>query len=228
MSARKRQKTGGDVVPETENPEPVDLTPDQIFLKHLKSVMSNNSAITKLLIRDVSSEQNGKRSVKTTFNPMLTTEQYNTLRYVLITRKRSKALKTAELFATLDQPKSRRWFNTSTGDSIIFGIPNEIKEIKEKKTIPEQYDALFALTYMLNKYDRWLHDNQVWEEGGELDQAITLLSEAWTELYGKSNTELGIDAEFTRPGTEALLTELAEKLEKCEYDWYEEAALTWE
>ena len=37
-------------------------------------------------------------------------------------------------------------------------------------------------------------------EGGELDQAVELLAKTWKLLLEKSNAELEIDVEYTRPG----------------------------
>ena len=46
---------------------------------------------------------------------------------------------------------------------------------------------------------------------GELENAIKKLAGAWKRMLKKSNAELGIDAEYTRPGVEALL----EKFERA-------------
>ena len=108
------------------------------------------------------------------------------------------------------------WFNTNSGNIVIDGIPNQVKKAKAKKTIPEQFDRMFALTYALKELDFWMHDNECWGEGEDLEKAITLLGKTWTKLLTKSNAELGIDAEFTRPGIEKLLTQFAESVEACE------------
>lgn len=80
----------------------------------------------------------------------------------------------------------------------------------------KKFDAMFALTYCLNDFDIWMNDNECWGEGGELEQAITLLGKTWKKLLKKSNEELGIDAEYTRKGIEALLEKFEETVDSCE------------
>ena len=53
-------------------------------------------------------------------------------------------------------------------------------------------------------------DNEEWGEGGELDRCINMLAAAWKKLLKSSNEELGIDAEYTRPGVENMLTRFQE------------------
>jgi hypothetical protein len=43
------------------------------------------------------------------------------------------------------------------------------------KSAAGRYDALFALTYILNYYDAWVSDNEHCGEGGKFDEAILLL-----------------------------------------------------
>ena len=48
-----------------------------------------------------------------------------------------------------------------------------------KKTIPAKFDAMFGLMVGLSNYESWIHDNECWEEGGELEQVILLLAKEW-------------------------------------------------
>ena len=32
-----------------------------------------------------------------------------------------------------------------------------------------KFDSMFGLMVGLRDYDSWMHDNEVWEEGGELE-----------------------------------------------------------
>ena len=50
----------------------------------------------------------------------------------------------------------------------------------------------------------------------EIEAAIKVLGNAWRALLKRSDAHLGIDAEFTRPGVEALLVILAADLAACE------------
>jgi hypothetical protein len=78
-----------------------------------------------------------------------------------------------------------------------------------------KFDALLFLTYFLNRFDAWMCD---YEDRAALKDLVHLLSEAWTTLLQKSDAELEVDPEFTRPATEAMLTELKKKLKSQCYD----------
>ena len=112
-------------------------------------------------------------------------------------------------------------FNTHSGNTVVYGIPNEVKKSLKnlKATPPERFDALFGLTYHIARYDFWMHDNlnEFYEPGGELEKAIKVLGKAWRDMLKLTDAELCIDAEFTRPGVEALLSQLTpDDLEGCE------------
>ena len=51
-----------------------------------------------------------------------------------------------------------------------------------KKDLKQRFDALFALTYQLKSYDFWMHDNECWEPGGELERALAALGKAYASL----------------------------------------------
>lgn len=145
--------------------------------------------------------------------------QVSTLRHVLINDSRDKALEKAATFVTCGQSEEDGgfcMFGTSEGNAVCFGIPGEIKKALKKSTPPQQFDALFALTRCLQSYDFWMHDNECWEKGEELEKAIKALAKAWRDMLKKSNSELGIDPDYTRPGIEALLEQLTESFEECE------------
>ena len=102
------------------------------------------------------------------------------------------------------------------GNIVCHGIVGEVKKALKKASLPEQFDALFALTYNLKSYDFWMHDNECWEPGDALEKSIKALGKAWKDMLKHGDAELGIDSEFTRPGIEALCEQLADDLEGCE------------
>ena len=81
--------------------------------------------------------------------------------------------------------------NTHDGNMLIFGIPDEVKKALKKKTKPERFDSLFALTFALDSHDYWMMDNECWEEGDEMDQAIKGLAKAWKTTLKSTDAELG-------------------------------------
>ena len=103
-----------------------------------------------------------------------------------------------------------------TGNEIIFGIPKAVTKALKKASPAQRFDALFGLTYALNEYDCWMHDNECYEKGGDCEKAVKRLAKAWKDLLPMSDADLGIDAEFTRPGIEALLGKFAAALADIE------------
>ena len=128
-----------------------------------------------------------------------------------------KALDKIQDFCTAGQAGDEMmFFNTSTGNDICFGIPKKVQAALKKKTLPQRFDALLALTHGLWAYDHWISDNECYEPGEALETAIKGLAKAWRNLLGNSDGALGIDGDFTRPGIEALLNDLQNKFEESD------------
>merc|ERR1712216_559442 len=128
------------------------------------------------------------------------------LRHILINKSRDSALKKAHKFASCGQADDPcAMFDTQDGNKICFRIPRMIEKALGNKNLPERFDALFALTHGLTTFGFWIHDNECWEAGEAMEEATVELGKAWRDMLAFSDAELGIDAEFTRPGIEALL-----------------------
>ena len=142
-------------------------------------------------------------------------EKLNEVRMLIITERRRKLFEKYEKFVDPNDG----WSNTNTGNTVIFNIPNEVKKITKIKDISKKFDSLLCLTFNLNDNDMWMRDNECWGEkgdGNKLDECIQLLSKAWKGLICKSNEELSIDPEYTRPALECLLENFAENVEGAE------------
>jgi hypothetical protein len=92
----------------------------------------------------------------------------------------------------------------------------EVRKISKVKALPTKFNRLFALTRYLHDFDERMMDNEMWEEGGELEQLILGLAKLRLTMLGKSDLELGIDPEYTRPGVEAQLSMFAGLVESVE------------
>ena len=121
--------------------------------------------------------------------------------------------------------RRRRFLNTAslagvhtTGNDVILNLAKMVKKALNKATLPQRFDALFALTFALNQIDSWMHDNECYERGGECEKAVKRLATAWKAMLANNDAALLIDSEFTRPGVEALLNKFAEHLSKVERD----------
>ena len=110
------------------------------------------------------------------------------------------------------------FFNTSTGNYIIASIPGRVSKALKKETPAMRFDSLLGLTYGLNYFDVWMHDNEMWDDDGkgEVDIAVKKLARAWRTLLALSDTELGVDSQYTRPGVESLLQDFADSVDNSE------------
>jgi hypothetical protein len=119
-------------------------------------------------------------------------------------------------------------FDTSTGNAVVSGIADEVKKAVAKKSKSAKFDHLLALTYALNDNDMWARDNELWGDGDAMQSACEKLGAAWRKLLGSSsNPELGVDEEFTRPGTEALLEDFGKILEDAAADTGVDYGFNW-
>lgn len=190
-------------------------SPKDEYFDRLKAACDSNNCKGSCLIAGIEADSEGDSDFdddENDDNKEYTAEQIAKLRHVLINDSRDAAIEKAMNFATGGQLEDGfMMFSTSTGNDVVLGIPDEIrKATATKKKVSERFDALFAPTYALKEYDTWMHDNEFWEDDGPTDKAIKQLARAWKKLLKSSNEELGIDAEFSRPGVEALLDQFEE------------------
>ena len=142
-------------------------------------------------------------------------DMYATVRFVPINESRKAALDEALDLVTCGQGNFAM-FTTSTGNHICETIPGEVLRAMSKKSLPEKFDHLFALTFYLEEYCwSWMEDNEYGGPGDALDQSFRSLEGAWRKMLKHSNAKLGIDADFTRPGIEALLGKFEEASKRC-------------
>lgn len=201
--ASKKQKTG-------------TLSPKEAHFKRLEDAQEKYNCVGAMLVVGVNSGSDDESEPAE--EPEYTAEQMSQLRHILITKARAKALEKADDFCTCGQADDSGFamFSTSEGNQICAGIPKEVQAALKKKTLPERFDALFALTNGLKTHHFWMSDNECWEPGQELEKAIKTLGKAWRDMLKNSDAQLGIDGEFTRPGIEALLGQLEDDFESCE------------
>jgi len=143
----------------------------------------------------------------------MTEEEVSHFRFILMDDARTAAIESASDWVTDGQAESGfMMFNTTSGNKVVFGLKGQVGKATKKKTKTDKFNALFGLTYSLKEYDFWVRDNEASEEGGELEVALSALGTAWRSLLQSSDLELGIDAEFTRPGIEAFLGDFDEMI----------------
>jgi len=204
-----------------KDPTTTALKSNEAHFKRLKKVIAEHNCMGPMLVvginaEDSSSDREDEEKGK---EKELTADQISTLRHILINKSRDKAIDAGHSFASCGQSDDDcgfMTFDTSSGNQVVFGISNEVKKALKKKTPAERFDALFGLSHGLKEFDCWMHDNECWGPGDELEKAIKTLAKAWRQTLKKSDAELKIDTEFTRPGIEALLEQIEGDLQGCE------------
>ena len=130
------------------------------------------------------------------------------MRLILLSKSFKSEFNKATSFVTCGQVENSEGFmlfNTHSADDVVRTLCNEIRKAMRRKELTVRLESLLALTIALKEYDFWLSNSKLSGPHGKLEQGITLLGESWKTLLRNSNTALGIDAEFTRPGILALL-----------------------
>ncbi len=151
-----------------------------------------------------------------------TAEQLALVRYVFLTSRRDQTIDEAMNFVTGGQAgQFFMMFNTRYGNNVCLGIAERVAKALKLKTLPEQFDSLFGLTFALNEQDYWLHDNEFCERKGALEKGLKALAKAWKTVLANTDSSLGIDSEYTRAGIEALLEIMEEKVGKQQRGEYE-------
>lgn len=195
----------------------VTKSPGEKYQDLLNLVITREKAIGCLQIQGPFGADSDEEEEEELELTTLTEKQVRNLRDVILTKKRNKEVEKYFEFATGgDSGGGFVFSNTSTGNNVIFGMPDEIKKALKRSSVPGKFDALLGLTYNLFMYDSWMSDNECYDDG-TMKKAVLSLASAWKNLLSKhTNEELGIDAEVTRPGVESLLDQFAEKISSSE------------
>ena len=175
------------------------------YFRQMNNLMDDNGYEYTILIRGVNNEED---------EDLTRLQIENQLRFILIGESRKKIV---EKYKHFGDPRDG-YFDTSVGNDIMFSIEPEIKKIMRRKSLPDKFSHLLGMTYSLyNTASIWLCDNEGWMDG-ETNSAVKKLAGAWKRILKNSNTDLEIDAQYTRPGVEAMLEDFAENCEDQEYD----------
>ncbi len=178
----------------------------------IEKLVESHDFVGKLLIQAIKRDNDEEQENDNLQNEQkdVTQDQIdNELRYIYFDEARLKTFQQLESFA---DPEDGMW-NTSTGNYTIEMIEPTVKKIMRKKSIPDRFNHLCAITYSLGHYSFWMHDNELYGEGDLLDESILLLARTWKKLLKKCNTELGID-EYTRAGVETVLDKFSDEVEQ--------------
>jgi len=186
--------------------------------------MARTGAVASVLVRGTTADQ-----------PQ-TEETMAGVRIIMITRERAAAQKHAigceDSDADSDDSNDGmkfRFFNTASGNEVVWGIKDEVKKATSSKlTKPQKFDRLCMLTLCLLEEDTWARDNEAWDEGDEMQSACKKLAAAWKKLLRENAAaDLGMDEEFTEPGVRAMLEAFQEMLNTTTADTGVEYPFEW-
>lgn len=201
--ASKKQEVA--VAPAPAAPTPPKLPCEVFFEKKSKFMNDNPQYLGSVLVAGLAREDGTEQDEDPT---KLTTEQMDSLRYVLITQNRSDKLDEMRELILGDQVDSCCLMFTTSFSYHIMDSLYTIKQMLAQEQSDKQLDILFAYTYTIKEHNYWMHDN----EGG-MDDFTSDLAGIWKRLLKKTNDQLGIDAEFTRPALLKVLAQFKKKVE---------------
>ena len=143
----------------------------------------------------------------------ITEEEVAATRLIIFTRNRNEEVDTMRDFILGDQADAELMcFDTSFSYSVLNGFRLfQHMLYPMKKSWAAKFDLLLAYTYNLMIENVWAMDN----EGG-MENIVEPLAAMWKTLLAKDDNELGIDSEYTRPGTITFLEDFREMLEECD------------
>ena len=179
-------------------------TPYEVAMERLQRVTDACGGVGYSLVRGVShamTEDDYAEEDEENFDPKRCSQaQVNHVRVIIVTENRQKQM---EHMVRL----------------ILEEFSNQVMEAwrvfqckyRNQKSWPNKFDMLVGFTDALKDHNTWMH------EAG-FDQMVAGLARLWKTLLRKSDQELDIDGEFTRPGVLALLDQFQSEVESVEVD----------
>jgi len=194
-------------------------TPYEEYMEELDAFQERHGFVGAVLIRgikkrntsddDSDDDDDSDEEENDEDTSSFTREQMDYLRYVMVDEKRASKLEEMQEFVLGDQAGDTiMMFNTSFSYQIADGFMDVQRQFNNLKSWKGKFNLLFAYCSAIEEYDVWMHDN----EGG-MDGMVKNLAGLWKLLLKKSNEELGIDAEYTRPGIMVFLENFKKKVE---------------
>ena len=125
-------------------------------------------------------------------SPRTEEEDVAAMRIVVVTKARAAAFTAAQNFAAgqeLDDDCGIMMFDTSSGNAVVSGMAEHVKNAVAEKSKSAKFDHLLALTYALNENDMWARNNELWGDGDAMQSACEKLGAAWKKLLGDSTND---------------------------------------
>jgi hypothetical protein len=162
-----------------------------------------------------------KKRMKERIRSAYTKEQLAQMRFIILTHRRDALMKYMEKKICGDQyGDDVMMFWRNTFSEMVQGVAwNELKKIETMETrLSEAFDRLYALTNAMSKFYGLLEGYENYENE-DFPSLLEFLGSQWERLLQKSDEELEIDPEFTRPAVMALLETYQEKCRGDDFDF---------
>mmetsp|Transcript_38927 Transcript_38927/g.90770 ORF Transcript_38927/g.90770 Transcript_38927/m.90770 type:complete len:282 (-) Transcript_38927:333-1178(-) len=223
MEARKKRREAG---PNPEEDKKKALK--KLYFERMQDKQDEIGAIGQMLIvginrkggkgGDDDSEDDDDESQDEEDEPKVpyTQEELDTLRFILVTQRRADLLDEMREVVLEDQAHDMIVMLNTRFSYHILDLIDEYASLRIKD--PKlKFDRLLAFTYTIYDQDTWVFDH---EEPERIVAGVNKLGKAWKKLLSMSNAELGIDGEYTRPGTIALCQKLWKKVKDEDVEDY--------
>ena len=191
------------------------LTPHELYLEEQKAFMETQGLVDSILVQGIVEDGTNEDDDDDAKNLTYTAEQVGKLRYVMLTKERAAAMKRyrKKILGEQAESKAAMKFNTSYS-FIVFDEQFCLDcDLKKQKNLAEQFNMLFAFTNTVHQYNVWLKD---YDDEDALIETITGLAESWKTMLKKTDAQLGIDTEYTRPGVLAFLEKFKTLVENAD------------
>jgi hypothetical protein len=196
-----------------------------LFFEKVNAVVKREKALGRITVRgiappprdndddddddDADEDSDGEDQEQDTSK--LTLAQMEPLRFVMATKERTDAIDEMQALLLGDQAGSSfMMFNTSYSYQVLDAFEDVKLKFTKTKSWPQKFNLLFGFTFMIDQHDVWMHDHEL-GRGGEI--MLKALATRWKAVLKKTDAELGIDAEYTRPGLICFLQKFKETVQ---------------
>ena len=194
-------------------------SPHDLYFEDLNAVLKRENALGRIPIRDLpptprdndEDEDDDYDSEEEQDNSKLTAAEMEHMRFVMATKERVAAIEQVEASLLGEQAGSSfMMFNTSFSYQVLDAFEDLKIMLTKTKSWPQKFNLLFGFTFIIDQHDVWMHDHEVgW--GGEI--MLKALATRWKAALKKTDAELSIDAEYTRPGVICFLQKFKNTVE---------------
>ena len=218
-----------DYTPEADEPpakrfkEAVDdhdllKSPYDLAMERLQAVCDRCHGVGYSLVRGVAratQDDDYEEAEEETFDPTKCSQaQVDHVRVIVITKERQECMDEMGRLILGEQFGAQLMsFSTSFSYHVLGAWSQFSKLYHQTMDWKRKFDLLLGFTDTLKEHDVWIHDHEVgW--GGE--KMVKQLALCWKTILTKTDEDLGIDREYTRPGIVALLEQFKEAVESVE------------